>query len=113
MSDQTPPRNPADRPERESVAGLVFRPARDDDTEMLVALWEACGLTRVWNNPRKDIAFARGQAASDVLVGTLDGALVASVMVGHDGHRGAVYYVAVTPAHQGTGLGRAVMAAAE
>lgn len=113
MSDQSPPHNPADKPERESVAGLTFRPARDEDTDALVTLWEACGLTRAWNDPRKDIAFARGGASSDVLVGTIEGQVVASVMVGHDGHRGAAYYVAVAPAHQGTGLGRAVMEAAE
>jgi ribosomal protein S18 acetylase RimI-like enzyme len=38
---------------------------------------------------------------------------VACVMVGHDGHRGTVYYVSVDPALQGRGLGRQVMAAAE
>ena len=34
-------------------------------------------------------------------------------MVGHDGHRGAVYYVSVDPALQGRGFGRQTMAAAE
>ena len=34
-------------------------------------------------------------------------------MVGHDGHRGWVYYVAVDPDHQGKDFGRAIMAAAE
>ncbi len=38
---------------------------------------------------------------------------MATVMVGEDGHRGWVYYVAADPARQGTGLGRAVMEAAE
>tara|TARA_R110000868_G_scaffold63367_1_gene191350 strand:- start:825 stop:1307 length:483 start_codon:yes stop_codon:yes gene_type:complete len=113
MSDQTPPPNPAARPERESLAGITFRPAHDSDAGALVALWEACGLTRPWNDPRKDIGFARDGAASDVLVGVEGDVIIASVMVGHDGHRGAVYYVAVDPSRQGTRLGRAVMAAAE
>jgi hypothetical protein len=35
-----------------------------------------------------------------VLLGRNDGALVASVLVGHDGHRGWVYYVTVDPDHR-------------
>ncbi len=34
-------------------------------------------------------------------------------MVGEDGHRGWVYYVAVEPAVQGQGIGRRIMDAAE
>ncbi len=34
-------------------------------------------------------------------------------MVGHDGHRGWVYYLAVSPDRRGMGLGRELMAAAE
>jgi ribosomal protein S18 acetylase RimI-like enzyme len=40
-------------------------------------------------------------------------ALAASVMVGCDGHRGWVYYLAVAPERRREGLGRAMMAAAE
>ena len=92
---------------------LRFRPIRDGDVEEVVALWERCGLTRPWNNAVKDIAFARAAANSDVLVARLDGTLAAAVMVGHDGHRGAVYYVSVDPDLQGRGFGRQTMAAAE
>ena len=48
-----------------------------------------------------------------MLVGLLDGRIVASVMVGHDGHRGAMYYVSVDPAQRGQGFGRQIIAAAE
>ena len=48
-----------------------------------------------------DIAFARGKASSEVLVGLADGRIVASAMVGHDGHRGAMYYVSVDPDQRG------------
>jgi ribosomal protein S18 acetylase RimI-like enzyme len=34
-------------------------------------------------------------------------------MVGHDGHRGAMYYVSVDPACRGLGFGRQIIAAAE
>lgn len=89
------------------------RPARDGDEAALAALWEACGLTRPWNDAAEDIRFARGGPVSDVLVAEKEGRIVASVMVGHDGHRGAVYYVAADPALRGAGLGRLIMAAAE
>lgn len=92
---------------------LECRSLQDGDVPAVIALWERCGLTRPWNDPATDIAFARGKASSDVLVGLLDGLVVASVMVGHDGHRGAVYYVSVDPARQKQDLGRAIMAAAE
>ncbi|MBJ3776955.1 GNAT family acetyltransferase [Acuticoccus mangrovi] len=79
----------------------------------LAALWERCGLTRPWNDPTADIRFAAAGPASTVLIGRVAGTVAASVMVGHDGHRGAVYYVAVDPAHGRKGHGRAIMAAAE
>jgi ribosomal protein S18 acetylase RimI-like enzyme len=39
--------------------------------------------------------------------------LIGSAMVGEDGHRGWVYYLACHPEHQGAGIGRAMMMAAE
>jgi ribosomal protein S18 acetylase RimI-like enzyme len=95
------------------MTGLTFEPMQDSDIEDVCALWNRCGLVRPWNDPVKDIAFARGGAHSDVLVGREDGAIVASVMVGHDGHRGMVYYVSVDPELQGKGYGKQVMQAAE
>lgn len=92
---------------------LSFRPAGEEEIEEVVGLWTRCGLTRPWNDAVKDIAFARGKANSEVLVARRDGLLAASVMVGHDGHRGIVYYVSVAPELQGRGFGRQVMEAAE
>ena len=81
--------------------------------EAAVALWEECGLTRPWNDPHADLDRALAGPASTVLAVVEDGTLVATAMVGHDGHRGWVYYLAVSPAAQGRGLGRSLMAAAE
>ncbi|MEL6288907.1 MAG: GNAT family acetyltransferase [Pseudomonadota bacterium] len=92
---------------------LPLRAMRDDEQAAVIALWERCGLTRPWNDPQRDIAFARASENADVLVGEIDGALAAAVMVGHDGHRGAAYYVAIAPEHQSAGWGRALMRAAE
>ena len=83
------------------------------DIEAVVALWERCGLTRPWNDPRADIALAQRTPTSTVLVGWQDGGIVAAAMVGSDGHRGWAYYVAVDPALHGQGLGREIMTAGE
>lgn len=78
-----------------------------------VDLWSECGLTRPWNDPAADLARAVTGTASTVL-GALSGeTLVGTVMVGHDGHRGWVYYLAVAPDRQRQGIGRLLMGAAE
>ena len=95
-----------------SVA-LTIAPIADADVAAVAALWQRCGLTRPWNDPASDIAFARKGPNSAVLVGREANAIVASVMVGHDGHRGWVYYVAVDPDHRQKKYGRVIMDAAE
>jgi len=100
-------------PPPKPVAALAIAPIEDADAADVVALWQRCGLTRPWNDPASDIALARKEANSTVLVGRDGGAIVATAMVGHDGHRGWVYYVATDPEHRGKGHGRAIMAAAE
>jgi ribosomal protein S18 acetylase RimI-like enzyme len=96
-----------------AVAALTIAPIADTDVAAVAALWQRCGLTRPWNDPTSDIAFARKGPNSAVLVGRETNAIVASVMVGHDGHRGWVYYVAVDPDHRQKKYGRVVMNAAE
>ena len=83
------------------------------DAAAVVALWHACGLTRPWNDPDADFARALGGVASTILVARRDGAPVGSVMVGQDGHRGWLYYLAVRPDWQGQGIGTALFDAAE
>lgn len=95
------------------MTALSITEITDGDIADVVALWRACGLTRPWNDPAADIALARRGPASAVLVGRNSGKIVATAMVGHDGHRGWVYYVAVDPDRQGNGLGRTIMSAAE
>jgi ribosomal protein S18 acetylase RimI-like enzyme len=92
---------------------IAFRPLEDRDIADVIALWEQCGLVRSWNDPGHDIDFARGKVNSEILVGVAEGKLVSSVMVGHDGHRGWLYYVSVAPDLQGKGLGKATVRAAE
>ena len=96
-----------------SPAPLAIDAIGDADVEEVVALWQRCGLTRPWNDTHADIALARRRDNSTVLVGRDTGAIVATVMVGHDGHRGWVYYVAVDPDGRKRGRGRGPPAAAE
>lgn len=95
------------------AGGLPIAELQDADVDALIALWERCGLTRPWNDPRADIVLAQRGPNSIILVGKADGALAATVMVGHDGHRGWLYYLAVAPERQGRGLGSRITQAAE
>jgi len=94
-------------------AQATIRDIRDEDIGQVIALWHAAGVARPWNDPAKDIALARRDPHSTILVAVLDGRVAATVMVGEDGHRGWAYYVAAAPEYQGRGLGRTIMTAAE
>lgn len=84
----------------------VFQPI---DEEAVIALWRECGLTRPWNDPRVDIARKLTEQPELFLVGTIGTELVASTMAGFDGHRGWVYYLAVSPSYRAQLYGRALM----
>ena len=92
---------------------MHIRAFDEGDTEAVVDLWERCGLTRPWNDPRKDIARKLEVQPELFLVGTVDVRIVATAMAGYDGHRGWVNYLAVDPAERGGGHGRALMARIE
>jgi ribosomal protein S18 acetylase RimI-like enzyme len=92
---------------------LQIRDIADADIPAVIALWQAAGISRPWNDPQKDIAFARRDAHSTVLIGETAGRIVATAMVGEDGHRGWLYYVAADPALRGAGLGRQIVEAGE
>ena len=100
-------------PTTEAVPRLAIAPIADTDVATVIALWQACGLTRPWNDPAADIALARRGPNSTILIGRADSHIVATAMVGHDGHRGWVYYVATDPDRRAKGFGRAIMDAAE
>jgi len=93
---------------------LTVRPAVAEDVTDIVALWRVCGLVVSYNDPEADFRFAKAGACSDVLVAVDEaGGIVGSVMVGHDGHRGWIYYLAAHPSWRGHGVGRRMVRAAE
>ncbi|MBN8488091.1 MAG: GNAT family acetyltransferase [Burkholderiales bacterium] len=88
---------------------MRIRTFRPEDQDRVIALWQACDLTRPWNDPVKDIARKQTEQPELFFVGELGGRIVASAMAGYDGHRGWVNYLSVEPALQGRGLGTVLM----
>jgi ribosomal protein S18 acetylase RimI-like enzyme len=96
------------------ASALTVTSIEDADVPAVVRLWRRAGLVREWNDPTGDIGLARRERNATILLGRdSDGAPVASVLVGHDGHRGWVYYVSVDPDHRFKDYGRQIMTAAE
>jgi len=88
---------------------MKIRTFQPGDEGAVVALWEECKLTRPWNDPHKDIARKLEVQPELFLVGTIDDAVMASLMAGYEGHRGWMNYLAVAPRHRGRGFGRALV----
>lgn len=92
---------------------MITTEAQPGDAAAVIALWHAAGLTRPWNDPAADFARALAVDGAAVLVVRDENTILGSVMVGDDGHRGWVYYLAVAPDRRRQGLGRALMSAAD
>ena len=83
------------------------------DQNDLVELWSVCGLLRPWNDPLEDVRLCVTTPSSELVVAEFEDQLIGSAMLGHDGHRGWVYYLAVHPNWQRNGIGRSLMSYAE
>lgn len=96
------------------TAGWGIRVFTRPDTEAVVNLWRAAGLTRPWNDPHLDIERKlRVQPELFLVAATDDGDIVGSVMAGCDGHRGWLYYLASDPARRREGIARSLVQEAE
>lgn len=93
---------------------FAIRDAFAGDEKKVVNLWEICGLTVSYNDPHADYGFALNGTSSTILIAeSKNRKIIGSVMVGHDGHRGWLYYLAAAPEVRGKGVGRAMVAAGE
>lgn len=90
-----------------------LRIATAADAPAVIALWQAAGLTRPWNDPVSDFAKAVAHPMARVLLAERLGQALGTVMIGYDGHRGWFYYLAVAPAAQRQGIGRLLVRAGE
>jgi ribosomal protein S18 acetylase RimI-like enzyme len=100
-------------PQYHAGAMLTTRPFRSEDEAAVIDLWTRCGLVRPQNDPKKDILRKLKVRPDLFLVGLHHGKIVAAVMVGYEGHRGWINYLAVSPEHQKKGFGRQMMGEAE
>jgi ribosomal protein S18 acetylase RimI-like enzyme len=96
-----------------SSIAVLIEPLPATHHDAAIELWRETGLTRPWNDPLQDLNRALASLSSTVLAGLDNETLLATAMVGHDGHRGWVYYLAVRPDTQRRGRGRAIMRACE
>ena len=103
----------ADKRTHEHKESMEIRPYAPSDEAEVIALWHGCGLVRPWNDPHRDIARKMSEQPELFLVGCVAGCLIATAMVGFDGHRGWVYYLAVAKAHRRQAHGRTLMREAE
>ncbi|MBU7014984.1 MAG: GNAT family acetyltransferase [Theionarchaea archaeon] len=94
-------------------ATFVIREFRPPDQEDVIKLWDKCRLTVPQNDPRTDIEKKVQFQPQWFFVGILDGRLISSMMVGYEGHRGWINYLAVLPDFQRRGFGRKMMEKAE
>jgi ribosomal protein S18 acetylase RimI-like enzyme len=92
---------------------LILRDLTAADAADAIALWRACELAVPWNDPKGDFDRAIVTPTSSILGGFVDNEMIATVMLGHDGHRGWMYYLAVSPDHQGVGHGKRLVTASQ
>jgi ribosomal protein S18 acetylase RimI-like enzyme len=92
---------------------VEIRTLRPDEHDAAIALWRETQLVTPPNDPRADLEFALAGESSTILAGAVGSELVATAMIGHDGHRGWVYYLAVRPDRRRRGHGARMLRAAE
>ena len=91
----------------------IIRPYSEEDKEKIILLWKSCNLIREWNNPSLDIDRKSFSSKDLFLVMERDNEIIASIMIGYDGHRGVLNYLAVDPKFRNQGLGRKLVKLAE
>jgi len=74
--------------------------------DAIVDLWRKCNLTVPQNDSVEDIRRKLVFQPELFFVALFDGKVIGSIMVGYEGHRGWLNYMAVLPEHQRHGYGR-------
>lgn len=84
---------------------FMIRLYRSQDEKSVIDLWQQCNLIIPQNDPHVDIKKKIEYQPDLFFVGTLQDRIVASIMVGYEGHRGWINYMAVLPQYQKKGFG--------
>lgn len=98
---------------RHARRALKIRPYRAADLDAVLTLWDRCGLLRPYDDPAREVPFIDAAPNAALIVGAEGQRVVGAVMAGHDGLRGWIYRLAVSPDRRGLGFGRALVAEAE
>ena len=89
---------------------MNIRPYRDSDRQAVIDLWqEVFPDSPPWNDPDADIRRKLAVQPELFLVAEEQDSLVGTAMAGFDGHRGWVYYVAVSSRQRRRGIGTDLM----
>jgi ribosomal protein S18 acetylase RimI-like enzyme len=76
----------------------VIRPVRDDELSAVIRLWQEADVTPLSvTDSVERLTRLIHEPAALLLVATIDGRIVGSVIGGWDGWRGNIYRLAVTP----------------
>lgn len=86
-----------------TVEITIYKPKFQD---AMVDLWTTCNLITPQNDPVEDIKKKTSFQPELFFVGLLEGKVIGSIMVGYEGHRGWMNYMAVNPKYQRQGYGR-------
>ena len=92
---------------------MQIKEATLENAGEIIKIWEECNLTRPWNNPSDDIKNAILNPTSTILLLCSNDKIIGTVMVGYDGHRGWIYYLAVAKEFQKMGFGKTLVLEAE
>jgi len=92
---------------------LKIRSYQKYDEGTVIKLWQDCGIVVPWNDPQRDIDRKLSTQPKLFLIGLINDKIVATAMVGYEGHRGWVNYLAVHPDFQRQGFGKQMMIEAE
>jgi hypothetical protein len=89
---------------------MQIRPYTEADEAAVVRLWRIVFPDApAWNDPETDIRRKLSFQRELFFVAEVDSEIVGTAMAGYDGHRGWVYYVAVSPRNRRRGVGTALM----
>ena len=92
---------------------LAIRPLRADELHAAIGLWRRAGISLTLSDRPEELAQLLAHNPRTCLGGYEDGRLVATALGTFDGRRANLWHLAVDPARQGRGLGRAMMEALE
>jgi ribosomal protein S18 acetylase RimI-like enzyme len=90
---------------------IVTRPVREDELAAVLWLWHAAGVTPPSiSDSIEGLTRLIREPAALLMVATIDGQIVGSVIGGWDGWRGNIYRLAVAPEFRRKGIARRLVA---